>query len=159
MIGGFLARLADDRYVQMPTDDLSDLSRRYALIGHAVIPCSDGTLLEHEPVETSSIEPMHRGPAVEPVAYKCGNALFACDANQVWHKAVITVAVDRWRKPQHRSVDSACRQRKRRLLRLAGEVGFGRFLFCCQRALTWGEQGPACDDQRAIGARERATES
>src|SRR5882762_4805332 len=39
MIGGFLARLADDPYVQMPADDLSDLSSRYALVGHAVIPC------------------------------------------------------------------------------------------------------------------------
>src|SRR6266481_2945138 len=40
MIGCFLARLADDRYVQMPADDLSDLSSRYTLVGHAVIPCS-----------------------------------------------------------------------------------------------------------------------
>src|SRR5580692_8903971 len=43
MIGGFLTRLADDGYVQMPSDDLSDRSRRYALVSHAVIPCFDGT--------------------------------------------------------------------------------------------------------------------
>src|SRR6266849_8590654 len=40
MIGCFLTRLADDRYVQMPADDLRDLSSRYSLVGHAVIPCS-----------------------------------------------------------------------------------------------------------------------
>src|SRR6266446_10341022 len=69
MIGCFLTRLADDRYIQMPADDLSDLSSRYTLVGHAVIPCSDGAFLEHEPVEMSSIQPVHRGPAVEPVPY------------------------------------------------------------------------------------------
>src|SRR6266478_5218529 len=158
MIGCSLARLADDRYVQLPTDDLSDLSSRYALVGHAVIPCSDGTFLEHQPVEMSSIQLVHRGPAVEPVAYKCGKALFTCDANQAWHKAVITVAVDRWGKPQHRCADSACRKRKRRRLRLAGEAGIGRILFCCERASALGEQGPGSDDQRAIRARERASE-
>ena len=104
----------------------------------------------------SSIEPMHCGPAIEPVAYKCGNALFTCDADQAWHKAVIAVAVDRRGKPQHRCADSACRQRKRRLLRLAGEAGIGRVLFCCERALALSEQGPGSDDQRAIRARERA---
>jgi hypothetical protein len=68
MIDCFLARLADDRYVQMPTDYLSDLSSRYTLIGHDVIPCSDGTFLKHESVEMSSIEQVHRGPAVESIA-------------------------------------------------------------------------------------------
>src|SRR4029077_9915077 len=159
MIGCLLARLANDRYAQMPADGLSDLSGRYALVGHAVIPCSDGTFLVHEPVEMSSIQPVHRGPAVEPVAYKCGNALFSCNADQAWHKAVITVAVDRWGKPQHRCSDSVSRQRKRRLLRLAGEAGLGRILFCCERTLALSEQDPGSNDQRAIRARERAAES
>src|ERR1700723_1619741 len=143
----------------MPADDLSDLSSRYALVNHTVVPCSDGTFLEHESVEMSSIQPVRRGPAVEPVAYKCGNALFTCDANQAWHKTVITVAVDRWGKPQHRCADSACRQRKCRLLRLAWEAGIGRVLFCCERALALSEQSPGSNDQRAIRARERAAES
>src|ERR1700730_17181174 len=107
MIGCFPARLADDRHVQLPADDLSDLSSRYALVGHTVTPCCDGTLLKRQPVEMGGIEPMHRRPAVESVAYKSGNALFTCDANQAWHKAVITAAVDRWGKPQHRCADSA----------------------------------------------------
>ena len=153
MIGRFLARLPDDRYVQMSANDLSDLSSRYALVRHAVISGCSGAFLKREPVEMGSIEPMHRGPAVEPVAYKCGNALFTCDADQAWHKAVITIAVDRWGEPQHRCADSACRQRKRCLLRLPGEAGIGRILFCCERALALNEQGPGSDDQRAIRAR------
>src|SRR6202040_22092 len=103
----------------MPTDDLSDLSSRHALVAHAVIAGSRGSFLQHELIKMSSTEPMPRRPAVEPAADIRGNALFTCDADQAWHKAVITVAVDRWGKPQHRGEDSACRQRKRRLLRLA----------------------------------------
>jgi len=159
MIGCFLPRLADDRYVQLPTDDLSDLASRYALVGHAVISGCRGAFLKRKPVEMSSIESMHRGPAVESVPYKCGNALFPCDANQARYKAVITVAVDRWRKPQHRCADSTCRQRRHRLLRLAGGVGIGHIPFCCARALALNEQGSGSDDQRAIRIRERTAES
>jgi hypothetical protein len=107
----------------------------------------------------SSIQPMHGGPALEPVSDVCGNALFTRDADQAWHEAVITVAVDRWREPQHRCADSACRQGKRRLLRVAGKTGIGRILFCCERASPLNEQGPRSDDQWAIRARERAAES
>src|SRR6266851_2515306 len=158
MIGCFLARFANDRYVQLAADDLSDLSSRYTLVCYAVIPLSSVTFLENEPVEMSSIEPMHSGPAVEPVAYDCGNTLFARDADQAWHKPVITVAVYRWRKPQHRCAHSTCRQRQCRLFRLAGKIGIGRILFCSETALALNQQGPASDDQRAIRARERGTE-
>src|ERR1700733_6816669 len=116
MSGCFLVRFADDWYVQATSDCLSDLSSRYALVGDAVIRGASTTFLKHEPIEMSRIEPVHRGPAIEPVPDKCGNALFACDADQLWHKAVITVAMDRRRKPQHRCPDSVCRQRKRGIL-------------------------------------------
>src|SRR5579864_3820345 len=95
MIGCFIGRFADDRYVQTTTDCLGDLSSRYALVGDAVICGSSTTFFEHEPIEMSSIEPVHRGPAIEPVPYKCGNALFTCNADQLRHKAVITVPMDR----------------------------------------------------------------
>src|ERR1700735_3002501 len=107
MIGGFLARLADDRYVQSLADNLSDLSSRYALIGHAVIPCVGRLFLEREPIKMSSIDPMYSRPMVEPIPDICGNALFTSDANQAWHEAVIAVAMDRWGKPQHRCPDPA----------------------------------------------------
>src|ERR1700722_11757412 len=94
MIVCFLARLADDRYVQMPADNLRNLSSRYALVGHAVILGARGTFFEHEPIEMSSIKPVYRRPAVESVADKCGNTSFTCDANQARHTAVITAAVD-----------------------------------------------------------------
>ena len=67
MIGCLLVRLADDRYVQAPADCLSDLSSRYALVGDAVIRGSSTTFLKDEPVEMSGIQPMHCGPAIEPV--------------------------------------------------------------------------------------------
>jgi hypothetical protein len=45
MIGCLLARLADNGYVQMPADDLGDLSSPYALVGDAVIRGSSRTFL------------------------------------------------------------------------------------------------------------------
>jgi hypothetical protein len=99
MIGCFLTRLADDGYVQVAADDVSDFPSRYALIGHAMIPASSAALLEHEPVEISCIEPMHRRPAAESVSYICGDALLVCNADQAWHEAVIAFSVYRWRKP------------------------------------------------------------
>src|SRR5882724_561006 len=94
VIGCCLVRFADDRYVQATADCLSDLSSRHALVSDAVIRGARNTLLKNKPVKVSSIEPMHRGPAIEPVPYKCGNALFTCNADQLRHKAVIAVAMD-----------------------------------------------------------------
>src|SRR5580692_10248072 len=159
MIGGFLARFADDRYVQAPADCLRNLSSRDTLVGHSVIPCSGGTLLKHEPVKPSSIDPMHRRPVIKTVADKCGNSLFSRNADQVRYKAMITVAVYRWGKAQYRCADSACRQRQRRLFRLAQEVGIRLILFGCERAFALNEQAPASNDQRTVRARKRAAES
>ena len=102
MIGCFLARLADDRYVQATADCLGYLPGLHSLVGDTVIGGSSTTFLEHESVKMRSIDPMHRGPAIQTVANKCGNTLLTRDADQLWQKAVITAAVDRWRKPQHR---------------------------------------------------------
>jgi hypothetical protein len=125
MIGGFLARLADDRYVQMPADDLSDLSNRYALVGNAMIGGSSSTFLKHKPVKVSGIESVHCGPTVEPVTHIRRNTFFTRDADESWNETVIPAAMDRWGKPQHGCGNSACRQRKRRLLRLGGKLGLG----------------------------------
>src|SRR5882757_8646149 len=76
MIGCCLVRFADDRYVQATADCLSDLTSRHPLVSDAVIRGTRNTFLKNKPVKVSSIEPMHRGPAIEPVLYKCGNALF-----------------------------------------------------------------------------------
>src|SRR5258708_38842234 len=98
MGGCFFAGFADNRYIQMPADDLSNLSNRYALIGDAVISGCKGAFLNREPVQMSSIEPVHRGPAITTVPHIRRNTFLTRDVNQAWHKAVITVAVDRRRK-------------------------------------------------------------
>src|SRR5947207_2563411 len=67
MVGCFLTRFTDDQYIQASADCLSDLSSRYALVGDAVIRGSSSTFLKHEPIEMSSIEPMHCRPAIERV--------------------------------------------------------------------------------------------
>src|ERR1700752_554008 len=85
-----------------------------------------GTLLQHEPVEMSRIEPVHRGPAVEPVAHKRRNALLTRETNEARNEAVITVAMDRgmirWienvcsRPPGRRTVFSLHRSGRRKWL-------------------------------------------
>ena len=50
------------------------------------------------PVKTDSIEPVHRGPAIEPVADIHRNALLTPEIDEARNKAVIAVAMDRWRK-------------------------------------------------------------
>ena len=50
------------------TDNFGDLSEGHAFFSDTVIPGPCETLLRHEPVEMRSIEPVHRGPAVEPFA-------------------------------------------------------------------------------------------
>jgi hypothetical protein len=95
----FLGGLADDGHVQAAADHAGDVAERHALVGDSVIRGSSGTLLKHEPVEMSSIEPVNRGPAVKPVANIRRNALFTRDADESRNETVITVAMDRWRKP------------------------------------------------------------
>jgi hypothetical protein len=42
---------------------------RHALFGDPVIPGTRATLLKRQPEEVSIIDPMHRGPAAEPVTH------------------------------------------------------------------------------------------
>jgi hypothetical protein len=91
----FLGGLGDDRQVQAPADHASDVSERHTLFGDPLIPGSCGTLLQHEPVEMSSIEPVDRGPAVEPVAHIRRNAPLPRATDQERNEAVIPVAMDR----------------------------------------------------------------
>ena len=68
MVGCLLGGLGDDRHLQAAADCVSDVSKRHALFGDRVIPGSRSSLLKRQPVEVGSIEQVHRGPAVEPVA-------------------------------------------------------------------------------------------
>ncbi len=77
MAGGFIACLAHDRHAQAPPDDGGDVPERHTLFGDAVV-ARVRALLEHEPVETRGIAPMHRGPSVHPVP-DIGRSAFAVD--------------------------------------------------------------------------------
>src|SRR6266404_4908842 len=61
MLASLLGGLAADRHVQMTSDDAGEVSRSHALFGDRVIAGSRGPLFKHEPVEMSSIQPMHCG--------------------------------------------------------------------------------------------------
>ena len=126
MLGCLLRRFANDRHIQVPADYISDVSERHALFGDAMIPGSRGTLLKHEPVKMSSIEPMHRGPAVEPIAYLDRNALLTCNADENRNEAMITIAMDRWRKAHHRHAHTTRCHRKSGLFRDTGNCRTGR---------------------------------
>src|SRR5262249_19330054 len=69
MAACLLGRLCNHGHVETSADYLSDLSNRSTLVGDAVKGSCHGSLLKNEPVEVSSIEPVHCGPAVKPVAH------------------------------------------------------------------------------------------
>ncbi len=124
---GFLGSLADDRHVQAAADDFRNFAEWQACLRDGVIPgtCS-GTLLERQPVKVSGIEPVHRGPAIAPVAHIGRDALFAGDCDEDRNEAVIAVPVDRQWKTDYRRADAANHERGRRRFRRRGSVaGFG----------------------------------
>jgi hypothetical protein len=86
-----------------------------------------------------SIEPVHCGPAVAPVTHIRRHALLTRDADEAWNDAVITVAMDRWRKAYHRHARATRRQRRGcHLRRDAGKrvgVERGHDVFHCDA--TW----------------------
>jgi hypothetical protein len=94
--------LGDDRHIQVAADDVSDVSKRHALFGDPVIPGSRRTLLKRQPEEMRSIESVHRGPAVEPVADKRRDTLLASQSDHVGDEALLHSVVDRWRQAHHR---------------------------------------------------------
>src|SRR5207249_792233 len=81
VFGCFLGCNAYDRNVQVTSDYGSDVTEWYALFRDAVIPSSRSTLLECKPEEMGSIEPMHRGPSIESIAYICRNTFLPRDAD------------------------------------------------------------------------------
>src|SRR5437879_13668937 len=93
MVGSLRGSLADDRHVQAAADHAGDVAERHALFGDPMIARFRGTLLKREPVETGSIEPVHRGPAVEPVANLGRVALFLRDPDEVRGDGEIVIAV------------------------------------------------------------------
>jgi len=81
MTGCLLGRLRDHRHFESPADGGSDVPHRHALFTHCMVAGSRRTLFDRQNVETRSIDPMHRRPAVEPVADKRRDALLAGDGD------------------------------------------------------------------------------
>src|SRR5579864_3195199 len=71
---------APDREAEPCANRFRNRAHGHALFGDSMISASRGSFLNHEPVELSSIEPVHRGPAVEAVAHIRRNALLARNA-------------------------------------------------------------------------------
>jgi hypothetical protein len=94
MAGCLLARLGHYGNVETPADYLSDLSNRSTFVGDSMKGSCCGGLLKNEPVEASSIEPVHCGPAVKPIAYICRDTLFTCDTDESRYEAMITISMD-----------------------------------------------------------------
>jgi hypothetical protein len=123
MAGRFLGSLAHDRHVQAATDYASNVSEWHAFVGDCVIPGPCGLFLNHKPVEMSGIEPVHRGPAVEPLTHTGRNALLSRETDEARNEAMITVAMDRWRKTHQRHAHTTHRQGNRCFFR--GDAGKG----------------------------------
>src|ERR1700730_1340504 len=105
---------------------------------------------------------MHCRPAVEPISHICRNTLFPSNGDDIRNEAVIAVAMDRWRKANHRRTYALRHHRSRCLFRsYAGNPGghrwwcilFGREQTCCE-----GDPGAGGDDQGASRANECGAE-
>src|SRR5260370_40166768 len=101
MVGCPLRRLCNHGHVEASADYLSDLSNRSTFVGDPMKGSCRGSLLKNEPVEVSSIEPVHCGPAGKPVAHIRRDALFTRNAAENRHDAVIAISMYRWREAQH----------------------------------------------------------
>src|SRR5271169_3963655 len=94
MVDRLRGRLGDDRQLQPPADDLGNVSNRHTLLRDRMIAGSRTSLLERQPVKAGSVEPMHRGPAVAPVADERGDTLLASYGDHVADEALPVSVVD-----------------------------------------------------------------
>src|SRR5579862_8132304 len=159
MGGCLFAGFGNDRYVEAPADNRSDIATGDAFLGNSMVCGAGGTLLNHEPVETRGIEAMYRRPAVETVTHVGRNTFFARDANESGNESVIAVAVNCGRKADDRCAHPARRQRMHRVFRLAGETGIRSVFFRHDWAFGLQNQGAGRDNQGAVGTFERFPES
>jgi hypothetical protein len=124
-----------------------------------VISGTRRTLLKREPVEASSIEPVDRGPTIQPVTDIRGSTLLASYSYKVGYETLFEWIVD-LRKAHHPNVYATRRHRGGCLFRsYAGKRRRGRIFF--RRGLTWHkipERGSRGDDQGAIGTSEGRAE-
>ncbi len=101
---------------------------------------------------------MHGGPAIQPIADVCRDALLARDGEEARNEAVIAVSMDRWRKANDGRAHAPRRLRKPGRFRFTGEMGIGHVFLGCKRAFASKEQRAGSDDERAAGTSERRAE-
>src|SRR5215472_7550822 len=101
MAGCLLRRLRNHGHVETAADYLSDLTNRSTFVGDAMKRGCRGSLLKNELVEVSSIEAVHCGPAVKPIAHIRRDAFFTPDADESRYEAVIAISMDGWREAHH----------------------------------------------------------
>ena len=108
MLRGLLARLADHRNFQAAADCFGDVSSRHPLLRNGMISASRGTLLNHQPVETGGIEPMHRRPSVHAVADVRRDALLASQSNGVGDESLLDRIVNLGKSNHRRPHATVC---------------------------------------------------
>src|SRR5689334_101405 len=98
----FLRPFADNRHIQSPANHFRNFPESDSLFGDRVISARRYAFLQHAPVETSGIQPVHCRPTVQALSDICGNTLFACEADEKRDESMIAVPMDRRWKPNHR---------------------------------------------------------
>ena len=154
----------------MPSDHLGHLADRHALLRHRMQHRSCRGGLQSQAEHPRGVEPVHRRPAVGPVADVAGHALLACDTDHKCHEAVIAIPVAGRGQPDHgrahatggegeRQVGvgqavvrtASADQRRRRVL-VGPSVPLTRHAPWCE------PERPGGDEERTIGVRERLAE-
>jgi len=116
MTGCCLGGHGDDRYLQAPADGFCDLSNRHTLFVDRVIPRPGSSLLKRQPIEGRGIEPVHRRPAIEPVANISRDALLANKSDHTGDDALL-VPVMHLRQAHYRHAHAVRSHWECRLLR------------------------------------------
>ena len=89
--------MADNRNVETPANNLSDVLERNSFFSDSMVTGSCNVIFPSDPVNNSRIQPMDGGPALKALTQIGGYTLFPRQADQHRNEGMITVAVNRWR--------------------------------------------------------------
>jgi hypothetical protein len=158
MFGRRLGSLGHNRHIQPAADQGGDVLEQHTLLGNRVITVAAGPPFNGKPVDGSRIQPVHRGPAVEPFADIGRHALFAREVDEVRYEAMVAVTMNRRRKTDHRRAHSLRRERRSGRFRNAGHSRGSRAgqVFFRRRAIPSQMRHSRGDEQGAIRAFEHS---
>ena len=89
MLHSLLGRFSDYRNLQSTADCFGDVSKGHAFLGNGMISGSCEPVLKHQPVETGSIQPMYRRPALHAIADVGRDTLLAGHGNGKGDQALL----------------------------------------------------------------------